>query len=261
MIVIELTGIPGAGKTTLMKTLKSGLETEGISVLNPEALVFSHYKIPIPKSHIAKTLVLDLLLSTWAARAMGHSKARKLLGLGLRTIWGSPNPKLISANLLRNFVKKIGISSFISHKNKQTKDAVIIWDEGLIHTHQLIFVHTHSGPDMECLKDFFEILPTPDLIVGLNAPIPDALEALATRGSSWRLPGGQSRLGQDASEMKQYLTHAQTAFSSLLTHPKYSGKLFVLNRDEAKTAHKIINQILTKLPQPTSARPKQPTCN
>jgi thymidylate kinase len=253
MIIVELTGIPGAGKTTLATTLVTALENQGLEVLDPETLILTNYKIPKVGNKAPRTILVDLLLSKWAMSAMQDSEIRQMMFLGIQKIWTSPNSKLISLNLIRNFVKKIGIDYFIRQYKRPGSKRVVIWDEGIIHSHQLVFVHTHSTPDKKCLKQFFNLMPTPDLIVGLRAPLSDAQAALTQRGSSWKLPGGQTRIGKTPAEIEQYLEHANQAFTSLVEHPRCENKILILDRDETVSPDKIVTRVMHLLSQANTA--------
>ena len=261
MIIVELTGIPGAGKTTLTTMLVTALENQGLEVLDPETLILTNYRIPNLHKNAPRTMLVDLLLSRWAMRGLRDSEIRQMVFLGIRQIWASPNSKLISLNLIRNFIKKIGIDCFIRQYKQPRSRRVVIWDEGMIHSHQLVFVHTHSAPDRNCLKQFFNLVPTPDIIVGLRASLADAQDALIQRGSSWKLPGGQTRIGKTPSEIKQYLDHAEQAFTSLVEHPRCESKILLLDRGETLSADRIVTQVMNLLSKRNSALEEPSPCH
>jgi thymidylate kinase len=234
-MIIEFTGIPGAGKSTLIESVRFKLIEQGLTVQTPNEYIFSRLPISPPSNPILSILLIDIILIPWIVRSLGNSTSRKILTSGLQEISRSKNHLIITINLCRNFLKKLGITTLLKKRPAQEIEKVIIlWDEGITHSPQLLFVNSTTTPDRASLSKFIDALPLPNLVLFLDTEVTVALDGVMKRGSSWKIPGKTKRMGASAEAIEKFLHSSKTVFDLSLQHWNDNPNSVVLQRNQAE---------------------------
>jgi len=177
---IELTGCTGAGKSTLAKRLLQACRAQGIDAWLRDDFVLHQLWLDWIKSHVARTLVVDLLsllacLITWRKNLEFYLFVMRITW-GLRKAVAWPE----KLNLTRNILKKIGIYEIIYHRGS---DQQVIWvDEGTLHAAHNLFVHVSVEPDPRDLSTFARLVPLPDMVIYVTQTEPVLIERTLARG-------------------------------------------------------------------------------
>ncbi|HET6624799.1 MAG TPA: AAA family ATPase [Nocardioidaceae bacterium] len=164
-LVIELCGLPGAGKTTVAHALVAQLREQGC----PAHVVDDDVSAAVPRTRRVQRK-LKLLASVLAIDPLGEARAARLLGRGQRSrrdMLAVPVQWWVAERLLSDARCRTGVS---------------IVEEGLVQA--LWSAGLRSGattvPDLVALA---ESAVRPDLVVHLDVPVELALSRLRSRGS------------------------------------------------------------------------------
>lgn len=169
-MIIELTGIPGAGKSTVLESLKA-LQDNSVFVFNIQDYIVSRAFLPLPGK-----IGYDVVL-------LGHifllgGEEWQVLKYAFSHIKKSKNSFFHKINILRNILKKL-----IIHRYIQDRDEVFFIDEGISHIPFNIFVDVGDMLNNEEVKIFLKLLPSVDKVLTIDAPDELLLERVIERGS------------------------------------------------------------------------------
>ena len=182
-MIIELTGIPGAGKSTIIKLI-SELELRYPLILSVEKYIKNKFFIKLPG-----TIGFDIIL------LLNFYKLKKkdyiLLSKSLSILINGNNLVKHKINIFRNIFKKLVMNRFIQNK----KDIFLV-DEGLSHIPMSLFVDINSHIVKNEVIDFLKKLPKIDNILLIDTDDFTLIKRVIKRGK-----GGHKRI--DFSQKKK----------------------------------------------------------
>jgi hypothetical protein len=232
-MIIEFTGIPGAGKSTLIESVTTKLREQGLTVQTPNEYIFSLLPISPPSNPILSTLLIDIILIPWVVRSFSNSKSRNIMTAGIQAIARGKHHPLVSFNLHRNFLKKIGVYTLLNKRpDNSSNSSLILWDEGITHSPQLLFVNKDHTPKNKIIREFLEKLPLPSLLLFLDTDVSVALDGITKRGSSWNSPGKNHRMGSTKESTTRFLKSSKVIFDMSLKHWGHNPNSLVIHRDD-----------------------------
>ena len=169
-MIVELTGIPGAGKSTVLESLKS-LHEKPLFVFNIRDYIVRKSFLPL-----GGKVGYDLVL-------LGHvfllgSEEWSVLKSAFLYVKKSSNSFFHKINILRNILKKL-----IIHRYIEDRDEVFFIDEGISHIPFNIFVDVGDTLSHEEVKGFLKLLPSVDAVLTIDAPDELLLTRVVQRGS------------------------------------------------------------------------------
>jgi len=168
-MIIEFTGIPGAGKSTIIKGIRE-LSLKDPVIFNVEKYLRDRCLIKLPG-----TIGFDIIL------VFNFYKLKKkdyiLLSKSIRVLKKNKNKVKNKINIFRNILKKLVINRSIQNK----KDFFLI-DEGVSHIPMSLFVDINSEIVKSEVIDFFEILPKIDKLLLIDADDGSLIERVIKRG-------------------------------------------------------------------------------
>ena len=250
---MELTGIPGAGKTTLFHSVKSALEKEGLMVHTPDEWLWSATFKMERDASLATLLASDVMALPWILSSLSPFAFLSPVQKGLAQIPHSKEPISVRANRCRNFLKKFGLWSLWCSKRKGHRDRdIVLWDEGMVHSAMIAFVHKDAAPQLDILEGFLNEIPLPDVLIGLKQEPEAAHQILMERGSSWRFQSGQERMGKGEEHLK-FLTHADIVFQAMMNTDRIKKRALLVERSKEEEpeerAQNLVQIILEKRTQ------------
>jgi len=136
-MIIEFTGIPGSGKSTILKRLEGDLSNEKY-VFNIKRYIIGFD---------APTVVYDLYLLFFCFRLSKHDI--EFLSEIVNIVLKSKNSFFHKVNIIRNSYKKIVINKIL-----QNKDKVFFIDEGISHIPFTLFVDVNKEIDTYEIERF-----------------------------------------------------------------------------------------------------------
>ena len=170
-MIIEITGIPGSGKSTVIEALRKNNINEKI-IFDVRSFILKKYNLKT-----SSLLLYDCILF-FNLFKLKYRDWRLFLFI-LALTYRSTNTKFNKLNILRNFFKKIIIFRCI-----EKEPFVFFVDEGLCHLPLNIFVDEKGCFDFKELLSLIELIPESDRVLVVDAPDNEILYRVISRGSS-----------------------------------------------------------------------------
>lgn len=168
-MIIELTGTPGAGKSTILEKLKKHPFKEEV-IFDIEKFVFKE-SFRIGSGKLLYDLVVLSKLSLLGKQDL------KILKLSFGLLKKSGNKMFTKINIFRNILKKIILHRFLSKFDK-----IFIVDEGLSHIPLSLFVDVSKNIDFQLLQKIMNCLPLKVDILLIDASDDVLLNRVVVRG-------------------------------------------------------------------------------
>lgn len=221
---IEFVGAPGTGKTTLTSAAVDFLRNQNLIALSVDDAVPTIATRTVWGKIISRWVPQSQQRSTlWRAYSLTSDYYRLLFIFENFTFWryliklqqyrpiSSEHQRLIRFYLNR----MMGIYQLCRHHLRSGE--VVIFDEGFAHrvTH---FVSEIEQPDPDVIVRYVNLMPKPDLIFWLGAPVSVCVDRVHARGLNGRLRG-KSEL-----EVKQFITNSIHAIDIMVQQLTLIGK-------------------------------------
>jgi hypothetical protein len=222
-MMVEFVGATGAGKSTLAGEARRHLAPE-VDVVDARDLVAEKLGLRPLQHPTLRNLVADLgalpqLLLAWR-------RHRSYLAFVLRMLGRQGRVTLQTLNYLRSVVRKLGVYEIA---RRGASDRIVLVDEGTLHSAHLLFVYADSEFGAGDLARFAELVPLPDCVVHVKAPV----QELAARTRLRPDPPRELRAGREG-EVGGCLERACEVFDGVVaaTAPK-RPVLVVRNESDA----------------------------
>jgi hypothetical protein len=125
-MIVEITGIPGVGKSTLFA--KASERIQNRVILFSEDMVLKRFNAHLLMNPLLKRLIADLVL--FATFLRHRDKYKEFLFIAAKTALSVKESLPFRLNIIRNLILKFGRYEFI---RKTYQDQIIICDEGVSH--------------------------------------------------------------------------------------------------------------------------------
>lgn len=226
MIRIELIGCTGAGKSTLVGQVRERLAAQGLASTTGYDLVLSGLRLGWLRGRLARGLAVNLLAI--GAALLAWPRHRSLYRLVARVLRQMPASAGWFERLYigRDVLKNIGIDLIV---RRASGAAVVLLDEGPLHTAHYLFVNLAGAPDLALLAEFARLAPLPDLVVYLRQPAPVLIERTLARGHK-RIPAGSR------AAVELFIGRAVQVFDLLASAGPVAGRLLAVGSAEAPAA-------------------------
>jgi thymidylate kinase len=220
-LMVEFIGSTGSGKTTVAAAVQRRLAGLG-GVETAADLVARLVGLPPLAKRFQRNLVCDLVGLPFVIGSLGRHGA--FLRFTLRVL-ARQRPSLQAANRVRSTMRKIGVYEIIRRRGD---GRIVLVDEGtVLHAHNL-FVYTRRGYAAEDLERFASVVPLPDLIVHVRAPLGTSIRRSLARPD----PPREIR-SRDRALVELYVRRARAMFEALVEIPRIRGRVVVVdNPDE-----------------------------
>jgi len=222
-MIVELTGIPGAGKSTVLERLKS-LQGNPLFVFDIRDYIMRKSFLPL-RGKVGYDLIL-----------LGHifllrSEEWSVLKYVFPYVKKSNNTFFHKINILRNILKKLIIYRYI-----KGRDEVFFIDEGISHIPFNIFVDVGDTLNSEEVKMFLKLLPSVNRVLTIDAPDKLLLARVIERGRE-----GHRRIDFNSKEKVEYfMQQSREVLELLKIH--FNGYIYH-NIEKEIDREEIINQL------------------
>ena len=229
-MIIELIGCTSSGKSTLLKKIVDSHRGKDPEVISAEAFVLREMHLTWLSRGILRQVAMNLIGLVCCLLAC--RKYRLLLNFSACYLKQLPSSVslLERVKIARILSRNIGIYEFIEHHDRT--DCIIVLDEGTLHIAHYLFVYERVTPDLEQLKEFVSLVPSPDAAVHLCTSKKTLIERTMVRGHA-RVTGGSLE------SVESFISHAITVFECLETCPEIRDKLLLVDpgRDVKNAAY------------------------
>ena len=206
-MIVEFIGASGSGKTSLARAVARTWGDDD-AVITAWDLVLEHVHPPGVSARMTN-VVADLYSIKEMVR-LGR-KHRAFLAYAVGRLRNHRPIRLQTLNYCRSVVRRLGVDQ-LARRNASGR--VVLVDEGTMLAAYLLFVYGNCEFDHEDLVEFTEMVPQPDCIVHVRAPLLSVIERTQARSD----PPRELR-GLDRRELGIYRARAADMFGSLMAAP------------------------------------------
>lgn len=221
-MIVEFIGASGAGKSSLARGIIKRHQASGPIQLAWELVL----KPPILDriSHpTARNLVAEA--SIFPALVRNRQRYREFARFAARTLSAGGRSRLESLNYARSIYRKLGMHEI---SRSHSHGATILADEGTILTAYYLFVYSRSPIIESELERFAELVPLPDRVVYVTAPVEYLVSRAMTRRNRRRELASLS-----PRESAYWLQRAVEVFGLLAEIPPIRERVLVVESAKA----------------------------
>jgi len=253
-MTVEFVGCSSVGKTTLHRAVYSNLSASKNRVFTPLELFIGKRLSGLIRSERVRNFLLDLLSLPWVLGSLWkHGNFLKFSWKSLREHVDFHWFRLL---IFRSILRKVGLFVFLQREKFQ--DYIVLMDEGPVHVAHLIFNwHTKSGVrndtdivTSEEIAQFLELVPKPEMIVHVTAPLPVIIQRTLHRKDP-PIRGGSEEV------LKSYVTQAFNMFRVLCASTMFGDRLFEV--EETRNFEAVVGEVVEHIFMKVDG--KLPCCN
>ncbi len=219
--MIEFIGSTGAGKTTLILEVQRKLT--GIAEVST---AFHLIAVPLGAQGVvhptAQNLIQELVgFPFFLFSLRGNTR---FLIFALKMLARHSGFTFFTVNYLRSLERTIGVYEVI---RRYARGRVVLVDEGTVLSAHNIFVYTDAPYSSEEIAEFASLVPLPDLIVYVKAPIDTLIQRSLQRSD----PPKEMR-SKDPALIEKYIRRADAIFEQLAKAEKIRSRLLIVENPQ-----------------------------
>ena len=231
-MIVEFIGSTGAGKTTLIAEVQRRLAKQAQAVTSSD-LALQALGLRRVANPTLRNLIQDLVgLPFFLGSLYRH---RAFVVFALKALARHKSFTFFTVNYLRSIVRKIGMHEFAK---RYSHDRVVLVDEGPVLSAHLLFVFTSTIYSQEDIEQFASLVPLPELIVYINAPVDSLVQRSLRRNSA-----PKEMKAKDRKWIEQYIRRAAEMFDRLTVTKRIRDRvLIVANPDATDNEHGAVTE-------------------
>ena len=174
-MIVEFIGSTGAGKTTLVSGVceslsrRTGVTTSFDFIASPVGL--QSIRHPTARNIIQEVVGLPYLI-----RSLPQNKAS--VEFSMRMLSHRTHTATMLVSNVRSLVRKFGV---FEASRRKCCDTIILVDEGTVHLSHILFGYDYSRFSHEQITEFARLIPLPDFIIYIRAPLESLIERTLNR--------------------------------------------------------------------------------
>lgn len=243
-MIVEFIGGSGSGKTTLIGLLRRRT-SEVDPIVSATDLVMDRPGRRWIKNPRAMNLVADVTVLPSFLR--GPDRDRDFVRFAFDRLKRHAPSRFAKYNYLREIVRDVGKHELAKRAGA---NATVLVDEGAVLTAYHLFVYSDAPVDQTDLDRFAQLVPLPDRIVYVTAPL-DVLVDRAVRRPDPR----RELLRADRAEIERWTARAIEVFDGLVASPEMRGRTLVVDNTDGSPADQqaVVSQIAAFIDDRTPA--------
>ena len=219
-LIAEITGCSGSGKSTLLAEILRECAARGLRVATAEDVLLPRLGRLILRHPTLQNVALDL---RGASEVIRGRRPLEFLTFAWTVIRRDTDSFATGLRAYRAVLRKVGIHSLLA-REATSRHAVFV-DEGTIHSAHNILVHVEHPARREEIEAFCRLVPMPDLVIHVTAP----LETVLARTFARRNPPLR---GRSRDEMERFIRHGHSMFDQLMRHEALSRNTLRVHCDD-----------------------------
>ena len=227
-MIVELIGCTGAGKTTLAHLLREeGIES-GRMVATMSDLVLDRPVLRRISNPTLMNLAQEaggLPFLVWALR-----RRNEFLSFAALTLVSRAPSVFHKANRLRGVARRVGMYELA---DRMAKGRIVLSDEGTVLLAYL-FVLTDSDYDIRDVERFARLVPLPEVIVHVRAPVEVLIERAQLRSDRRRQLGGKA-----PAELERLVRRTVGVFDQLVATPPIRERVIAVDNNDDDPAGRL----------------------
>jgi adenylate kinase len=224
-MIVEFIGSTGAGKSTLFAAVQHKL-AHVEEVVTSFDLIAEQLRLQSLLRGVThpsvKNLIQEFVGFPFFLGSLPHHWA--LVSFVLRMLRRHGRVTFVTINNVRSLVRKIATEQIV-RGNKQNH--IVLVDEGLVLLAHNIFVYTHAHYTPEETARFATLIPLPDAIVYVRAPVNGLVERALTRPDGRRELRAKNRL-----QVETYIRRAVAMFEQLILTEEIRSRVLIVENPE-----------------------------
>lgn len=220
-MIIEFIGCTGVGKTTLISEVQTRL-SKTTHVTTSFDLVAAPLGLNNVSSRMMRNFIQEIAVLPVFIRTLRRNKA--VIAYVVSMLRRHANISIFTINNLRGIERQIGVYEKIK---KYENNSIILVDEGTVHLAHKIFVFNDRVYTPDEITWFANLIPVPDLIVYLRAPVENIIQRTLNRSD----PPREIRKNRHLTE--EYINRAVAIFEQIILAENIKGRLLVVENPNA----------------------------
>ncbi len=220
-LIVEFTGVTGVGKSTLIAAVQEVLSGEGFAVAEAQAALRSCYGCEWGGYPILQKLAAHLWALPPFLQYAATGEGRQLARLVWRLIARDAGDFLSAVRLARNFMKRVGVHRLLQDPTLRRRFDYLLCDEGIVHTAHNLFVHVRAAPRHKEIERFVTLLPLPDVVIWITAPLRQSLAVTLQRG--------HPRVAANPAAAQAFVEHGRATFEVVGASPAIQNRLLQID--------------------------------
>ena len=219
-LIAEITGCSGSGKSTLLAEILRECAARGVQVATVEDVLLPSFGRLVLRHPTLQNIALDL---RGASEMIRGRRPLEFLAFAWTVIRRDTDSFATGLRAYRAVLRKVGVHSLLA-REAASGHAVLV-DEGTIHSAHNILVHIDRPARPEEIEAFCRLVPMPDLVIHVRAP----LETVLARTFARRNPPLR---GRSREEMERFIRHGHSMFDQLMSHEALSRNTLRVHCDD-----------------------------
>jgi thymidylate kinase len=234
-MIIEFIGSTGAGKTTLISEVQRRL-AQTIEVATSFDVVASPLGLRRITHLTVRNLIQELVGFPFFIGSLYRHKA--LIVFILRMLARQASFSFFTINNLRSLERKIGVYEIIKRRQH---DEIILVDEGLLLLAHNVFVYSSAYYSYEEIATFASLVPLPDIIIYIKAPIDILIQRSLLRTDPPREMKSRNR-----ELIEKHINRAIEMFDQLIAADNIQCRLLIVENHDSNHHgyHKAVDDIV-----------------
>lgn len=220
-MIVEFVGGSGAGKTTLLELVRRRAGATG-RVVSTAELVMDRPGRRWIANPTAMNLVADVTVLPSFLR--GPARDRVFVRFAFDRLRHHAPSRFAKVNYLREVVRDVGKHELAA---RAAADATVLVDEGAVLTAAHLFVYSTGTLRQPELDRFAELVPLPDRIVYVTAPVDVLVERSMRRRDRRR-----ELATADRAEVERWTARAAEVFDRVLSAPRLRARTLVVDNSD-----------------------------
>jgi thymidylate kinase len=221
-VIVEFIGCTGAGKTTLISKVRDRL-TQTTQVTSSFDLVAAPLGLGRVIHPTARNLIQEFAGLPFFMAALPRHQA--FVNLALRMLARQANFSIFTINNLRSLERKLGVYEII---RRYEHERIVMVDEGTVLSAHNVFVFTNAFYTPEEIAQFAALIPLPDVIVYIRAPVDSLINRTLQRTDPPR-----ELKSRDRALIERYVNRAVTLFDQLVETEEIRDRVLIVENPES----------------------------
>jgi len=206
-MIVEFAGCSGSGKSTLLEELVMHCRERNLTVVTVPQALLRWIPAVAAQQPTLQNLMLD---AAGICRRVGAAEPYgDFLKFAIAAIRRDTDRVLRRLNCYRGVLRALGVHRALSREEHRPQ--IVLVDEGTVNSAHGILAHVCRPPRAEDIDAFCRLVPMPDLIVHVTAPL-DLVLARTRRRPDPPL------LHRTREDRERFIRHAHEAFERMASH-------------------------------------------
>lgn len=223
-MIVEFIGSTGAGKTTLIAEVQRRL-AKTAAVTTPFDLVAAPLGLRSVTHSVARDLIQEFVGLPFFVRSLRRHQALTIFAL--RMLARQANFTFSAISNLRSLERKLGVYEII---RRYKREQIVLVDEGPVLLAHNIFVFTSALYTPQEIVRFAALIPLPDVIVYVRAPLDSLIKRSLQRTDRRREIESINRV-----QLEKCLNRAVAMFEQLVATDEIRSRVLIVENPESAT--------------------------